>query len=228
MTKTQNAPERERFVSRRTIIVAAIAISLLVHLFFAGYLPWKIGPTPQPEEQPARVRIIKLSKITPPPPTPPTPQPTPAAKSSIQPPAITPQRNGKPALAHTVVAPVRALTPAPKPLLTPTPSPKPSATPALGPCGGHKDADPAVQTTPDVGDIPPEARASKVSGTAQIKVTLDADGHVTATAVAQSSGNSGLDDVAARLARDATYSPKYVNCRAVAGTFVFSVHFGAI
>ncbi|HET7813570.1 MAG TPA: energy transducer TonB [Candidatus Baltobacteraceae bacterium] len=228
MTKTQNAPARERFVSRRTIFLAAIAISLLVHLFFAGYLPWKLGPVVQPEERMARVRMIKVSRITPPPPPPPTPQPTPAAKSSVQPPTLTPKTTGKPAALHNVVAPVRALTPAPKPLLTPTPSPRPSVTPALGPCGGHKDVDPAVQTTPDPADIPPEARASKVTGTAQIKVTLDAQGHVTATAVAQSSGNTGLDGVAAQLAREATYSPKYVNCRAVAGEFLFSVHFSAI
>lgn len=228
MTKTQNAPERGRFVSRRAIFLAAIAISLLIHLFFAGYFKWKIAPGPQPEEQVARVRIIRLSRITPPPPPPPTPQPTPAAKSSVQPPAITPKTSGTPAAQRSVVAPLRALTPAPKPLHTQTPSPKPSAAPALGPCGGHKDAEPAVQSTPDVGDIPPEARTSKVTGTAQIKVTLDADGRVIATAVAQSSGNTGLDGVAAQLAREATYSPKYINCRAVAGTFVFSVHFGAI
>jgi TonB family protein len=70
-------------------------------------------------------------------------------------------------------------------------------------------------------------RAAKVSGTAAIEVSLDPKGRVLEARVAQSTGNTGLDTVAAQMARGATYTPKYVNCRAVAGTYTFTVKFVA-
>jgi TonB family protein len=91
----------------------------------------------------------------------------------------------------------------------------------------HNTTDPSVTTTPDVGEIPPEVRAAKVSGTAAIQVSLDPKGHVTNASVAQSTGSTGLDNVAIEMARNATYAPKYVDCKAVAGQYVFKVKFEA-
>jgi TonB family protein len=99
-------------------------------------------------------------------------------------------------------------------------------TPA-GPCGGHANADPAVAATPDVADITPQARASRVNGTAAIHVSLDAQGRVVDAVVAQSSGNAGLDVTAVQMARNATYTPRYVDCKAVAGEYTFTVRFFA-
>ena len=84
-----------------------------------------------------------------------------------------------------------------------------------------------MQSTPDVADIPADVRAANKSGTAAIEVALDPQGKVTSAAVAQSSGNSGLDAVAAEMARNATYSPKLQSCKPVAGTYTFTVHFAA-
>lgn len=226
MAKTQNAPERGRFVSGRRVLLIAIAVSLLFHLFMAGYFPWRL-PTTQPnvETRIAKVRIVHIERVRPPTPAPPTPSPTPAARASMLPPKVT--STGGPPARRVVTGPVAIRTSSPRASPTPSRSPLPTTAP-LGPCGGHSDAEPSVQATPDSVDIPAEARAAKTTGSAQIKVTLDAQGHVTAAAVAQSTGNPGLDAVALELARAATYAPRYVNCKGVAGEFLFSVHFAAL
>lgn len=170
-------------------------------------------------------RLIHIARIAPPPtPPPPTPQPTPAPRSSIHPPPVVPVNGNGRHVTTNVVAPIRQQTAPPRP----SPTPLATTMPTLGPCGGHENAPAAVASTPDVGDIPPQARASKASGIAQIHVLLDAQARITDTSIAQSSGNSGLDAVAVQLARDATYSPKYVACKAVPGDVVFSVHFSAL
>src|SRR5579884_2194534 len=199
----------------RRILIAALAISLLIHLVLAGYIRWPFLQQ-SPQEQPARVRITHIARIvphTPPPPTPaPTPVATPVVRSSIAPPVVTKRGKG-PSVVKTVpvaprTAPPSTATPAPTPAATFTPS---------GPCGGHANADPTVAATPPVADIAPDARASKANGTAAIHVSLDADGRVLDAVVARSSGNAGLDATAVQMARGATYTPKYVDCKAVAG-----------
>ncbi len=142
--------------------------------------------------------------------------------ASVAPPSLTKRGKG-PALTTTI--PVSARTPAPPhPSLAPTPVAL--VTPS-GPCGGHSNAEPTVAATPDPVDITPEARAGKVSSTAAVRVSLDAQGHVVDAAVSQSSGNAGLDAAAVQMARGATYTPKYVGCKAVAGDYTFSVKFVA-
>jgi TonB family protein len=210
----------------RKVLIAAFAISLFVHFLLAGYIRWPVFGQSR-EEPVAQVHIMRVARIpprTPPPPTPaPTPAATPLVHASIAPPPLKPHAGKGPARVSTVI-PVPVRTPAPR--VTVAPTPVATATPS-GPCGGHANSDAAVASTPDPVDLTPQARASKVSGTAAIHVLLDPAGHVTDASVAQSSGNSGLDTAALEMARGATYTPKYVDCRPVAGDYTFTVKFVA-
>jgi protein TonB len=208
----------------RKLLIAAFAISLLLHLVLAGYLRWPFNVSSS-ESAVVKVHQITLTRIiphTPPPPTPaPTPHATPAVKSSVAPPAVQPHRGKGVPVAHGVV-PVPSRTAA----ATATPAPTPSATAVAQACAQH-DISPAVTATADPVDIPPEARASKASGTAAIQVQIDPQGRVTTARVSQSSGSAGLDAVAMQMAKSATYSPALVRCKAVSSTYTFSVKFVA-
>jgi TonB family protein len=205
----------------RIILLAAFVLSILLHAILAGALRWRLSPTVSDETAPlTKVRIIKIARM----PTPPPPTPTPKAvpRPSAEPPVLSKSAKGtRPAR----VLPNVAQTSTPQPRRSATPPPTALPTPALGPCGGHENAEPAVAATPGVPEISPQARASKANGVAQIRVVLDPGARVTDASVAQSSGNAGLDAVAMQMARDATYTPKYVKCKAVAGTTTFSVRF---
>ena len=205
----------------RNILLAAFAISLVLHLLLAGYIRWPVLLRPNEETQIAKVRIISVARVKPHSP-PPSPPPTPVIRASVAPPrAIAKSSKSPPVVPHVAGPSVSTHTAPP-----PTPSPAPVVTTAARPCL-HNTTDPSVSATPDVGDIPPEVRAAKISGTAAIQVSLDPDGHVINTAVAQSTGSTGLDNVAIQMARNATYSPKMVDCKAVAGTYTFTVKFAA-
>jgi TonB family protein len=209
----------------RKLLLTALAISLLLHVLFAGYLRWPFLRQSQEEPQIAKVHITRIARITPhtPPPTPaPTPAATPRVRATIVPPTITNRVKG-PAIRKTI--PVTARTTAPVPA-TAAPTPIVRLTPR-GPCAGHANADAALAAAPDVADITAQARASKVTGTAAVHVTLDPQGHVIGASVAQSSGNAGLDESAVQMARNASYTPKYVGCKAVAGDYTFTVKFSA-
>lgn len=206
----------------RAILIAAFVLSIVLHAALAGYFRWPFQPVPD-EEPYARVRIIKIARVplrTPAPTPRPSPQPTPHSLPSIRPPVITsrtgPSHRTQPGPIPRATARARA---------TPAPTPAGLPTPALGPCGGHANAQPTVAATPDVPDIPPAARASKATGIAGIRVTLDARANVTGASVAQSSGSPGLDAVAEEMARGATYTPRYVNCKPAPGEYTFTVHF---
>lgn len=210
----------------RKIMLAAIAISLLVHLLFAGYVRWPFAP---PNENAIvkvhRITIARVVAHTPPPRTPPPrtppPQPrvTPLARASVTPPKVAPRASkGVPAV-HAAVPPVPAT-------LAPAATPLPTALPtiAAAPCSQH-DITPAVSSPGEPVAIPPDARASKESGIAAIAVQIDARGRVTGTSVARSSGNTGLDAVALEMAKDATYSPGLVKCKPVASAYTYTVKF---
>ncbi len=111
---------------------------------------------------------------------------------------------------------------------TAAPTPRPIATATISTTGCVRpNASPGVSATPDVSDIAPAARASRVSGIATIDVSLDPSGAVTDAKVARSSGNDGLDANAMTMARNASYTPQYVRCKGVAGTYTFTVRFVA-
>lgn len=210
----------------RKIFIAAFAISLLLHLLLAGYIRWPFNQ-PSSETQIVKVRRITVARIaprTPQPPTPaPTPRATPAPKPKVIPPSITSRGSRGPRVAHVIAPPVTAPgTAAPAATAAPTPL----ATPAAQACLAH-DISPAVAATSAPVDIPPEARASKVSGTAAIAVQIDPLGRVTDATVSQSSGSTGLDAVAVQMAKGAAYTPALVKCKPVASTYTFKVKFVA-
>lgn len=210
----------------RKVMIAAVAISLLLHLILAGYIPWPFNQ-PREETQIVKVRQMTIARIvphTPPPPTPaPVPRATPAVKVKVVPPAVT-TRGVKGQRVPLAVSPMSGKTAAPPA----TPQPTPSATAVAQACQFH-DISPAISATADPASIgiPPEARAAKVSGTAQIQVQIDPQGAVAKASVAQSSGNSGLDAVAMQMAKSATYTPALVKCKPVASTYTYSVKFVA-
>jgi periplasmic protein TonB len=221
---SQGAPDWGR--PARKIMIAAIAISLLLHFILAGYLPWPFGRE-SATTQVVKVRVVTIARIpphTPPPPTPaPTPRPTPAIKTTtkIVPPKTAAHGNKGLPVAHAVV-PAAGKSAAP----SATPAPTPSAAPVAQACLQH-DISPAVSATADPVQIPPDARASKASGVAAIAVQIDPQGHVSDAAVQRSSGNAGLDSVAVQMAKGATYTPALVKCKPVASTYTFTVRFVA-
>lgn len=210
----------------RSVLLLAIAISLIVHLLIAGYIRWPFQ-RPNEELRVAKVHVITVARIpphTPPPPAPaPTPLATPRVHASISPPRTAPSKKSAPGVPKAAGPAVPLQTPGAS-TPAPTVTPVAAATPAA--CI-NATREPAVAATPDVGDIPPEVRAAKISGTAAIAVSLDAQGHVLDAKVAQSTGNTGLDAVATEMARSATYTPKTISCKAVASTYTFTVKFSA-
>lgn len=213
----------------RKIMLAAIAISLLLHLILAGYIRWPFI-VPSPEQAIVKVRRVTIARAvhTPPPTPPPTPVPTPRAsaapvKAKVTAPHLTSRSKGPP-VAHAVAPSAATATASAAPA---TPAPAPSATAvAVQACMQH-DISPAVEASAPPVDIPPEARASKANGTAAIAVQIDPQGRVTGASVARSSGNTGLDAVAMEMAKGATYTPALVKCKPVASAYTFTVKFVA-
>lgn len=58
-----------------------------------------------------------------------------------------------------------------------------------------------------------------------VNVTVDPSGKPTAAHVVQGSGSKPLDDAAIDAALKSQYTPKMVDCRAVAGLYLFKVTF---
>ena len=61
----------------------------------------------------------------------------------------------------------------------------------------------------------------------EVMVSLDANGRVTAEQVIQSSGVLALDESALRAAKESKYAPRMVDCKPVAGRYLFKVTFRA-
>jgi TonB family protein len=197
------------------LLLAAFAISLLIHLAWA-LLVHRTLPTSetQIETVTIRHRLTMSTRPTPPPLPKRTPVPHPAATSRPLPRATqaTQSTGGQGGNAHATAAP--------------TPEPTAVATGTPNPCA-RNDIDAVVLSTPAPPDIPVAARSEATSGTTLVDVKLDARGTVTGAAVSKSSGNSSLDVVALGMARDSTYSPATHDCKPVASTYSFSVKFVA-
>lgn len=199
------------------LLLVAFALSLLVHLIVALILH---PPTPTPENQAEVVSIEHRPasiavKTVPTPPPPPRPKPAPRVESSARPASKGPL---------SAPAPGGAGTAAPTPA-APVPTPQPVATLKAGCVQANTEA--VVVATPGPPDIPVGARASGTNGTALVSVQLDANGQVSGTSVAQSTGNSSLDLVAVAMARDSRYTPALRDCKPVASAYTFSVKFVA-
>lgn len=216
----------------RRVLLIAFAISLLVHLIGAPFMRFAIGPrNDQPEFVTlSKKRVISVLHTTPRPlpserPTPvrsprPIASPAPARpKPRVVATHAFPGKHGPPRGSATAGTPTtaRAVPQTPLPVVTATPA---------GACV-HPDASAAIAATPLPPEIAAGARAKATSGTTAVDVKLDADGRVLDATVAQSSGSGDLDIVAVAMARDATYTPKYVACKGVSSDYTFTVKFVA-
>ena len=206
-------------------MLAALAISLLLHAILAGYLRWP-GMRLSQEPQNVIVRHITISRIVPPPPRRLPIAPSPKAstvpartRTTVAPPALLHHGTSGPPSGSGVVPAAHVSTP------SPTVTPSPQATAPAGFACVHPNASPAVASSPAPVELPADARTSKANGTAAIAVTLDDQGHVTATRIAQSSGNDALDRAALQMAQDASYAPKLVACKPVAAQYTYTVKF---
>ncbi|GAC1543857.1 MAG: hypothetical protein NVS3B16_10880 [Vulcanimicrobiaceae bacterium] len=190
---------------------------------------------------------------TPPPPTPPPKQtpppvkqtnPPPQVKLKINPPKTTSKsttakaekkyipppngsQNGVPKgnVASAQPAPAAPAAPAATGVpATPAPTPPPTPTPTPKPVCAVPNAD-ATTTRPVEPDYPDIARQQGAVGTANIKVSLDATGHVLDASIQKSAGNAALDQAALRAARASSFSPEIVNCVKTAGSYLFRADF---
>lgn len=107
-------------------------------------------------------------------------------------------------------------TPAPTPVPTPTPTPKPAC------ANPNADATTTQAVEPDYPDI---ARQQGAVGTTQVKVSLDAAGHVLDASVQKSAGNAALDQAAVKAAKASSFAPETVNCVKTAGSYIFRADF---
>lgn len=209
------------FLFRRHVLIAAFALSLLVHLIVAVGVRQPFAPSQQEVETVhiEHLRTIRIARVPTPPPV--TPSPAPTAQPTT---SAAPHRKPAPRSAPAGRGPGRAL-----PALrassapTPAPTPHPVATPT---CGGDIGATVVAKPSPPA-DIAASVRGQGTSGTTRVRVTLDANGNVKGTSIAQSSGNDALDFVAMTMARDARYAPATHGCKAVASDYVFSAKFVA-
>lgn len=190
---------------------------------------------------------------TPPPPTPPPKQtpppvkqtnPPPQPKLKIHPPKTTTKSKNSPS-EHQYVVPkvgsengnpqgtVNSAPPAPPATAvpaatgvpaTPAPTPAPTPTPKPTPACANPNVD-ATTVNAAEADYPDIAREQGVVGSAAVKVTLDATGHVVDVSINKSAGNPALDQSALKAARASTYSPEIVNCVKTAGSYLFRVDF---
>ncbi|GAC1395640.1 MAG: hypothetical protein NVSMB59_13570 [Vulcanimicrobiaceae bacterium] len=128
--------------------------------------------------------------------------------NSAAPATAGPVATGKPATAA----------PAPPPTAAPTPTPAPK------PACANPNAD-ATTVAAAEAEYPDIARQQGAVGSASVKVTLDAAGHVVDATINKSTGNASLDQSALKAARGSTYQPEVVNCVKSAGSYIFRVDF---
>lgn len=74
-------------------------------------------------------------------------------------------------------------------------------------------------------DVPAVAQFNHITGTVQVVVSLDADGHVVNTAIRQSP-SAVLNGAAIDAARRSTYRPALHDCKPVPSEYLFSVSYG--
>lgn len=226
----------------RRFVLYGFVLSILLHALFGPFVDWKPSGqgTPEPVYSVSIKTIVHTPRPTPvptPTPTPPpkqTPQPTQpphpkVEKLLVQPPKTHSNTNTGPsenAYTNTQGSengnPNGNATNAPAVVATPgTASPAPTPTkPACAVPNAQ-----AVATQKVTPDMPEIARQMGASGTAQVKVTLDANGNVTAATISTSTHNSALDKAAIQAAQQSKYKPDIVNCVPTAGSYLYVVTF---
>lgn len=206
----------------RRFLIVAFALSLLIHLIVTGLVRWPLRPQNKTEQV---VHVVQLSVVhatprprTPPPvPTPPTlPTHPPAVRHTVLHVA-----KAEAISAHTHARESRVVRATPEPTATPAATPSPTPVPA---CMGSDTPVHVIASAPPP-QIAPDARAGRVSGTAQIRVVVNAAGAVENANVVSSSGSPALDLVALGMAKSAEYQPATHLCKAIAAAYTYSVRF---
>lgn len=225
----------------RRFILYGFVLSILLHGLFGPFVDWKPSGqgTPEPVYSVSIKTIVHTPRPTPvptPTPTPPpkqTPQPTQpphpkVEKLLVQPPKTHSNSNSGPAEnAYTNTqgsengVPQGNSNTGPPATVPGTASPAP--TPTKPACAVPNAA--AVATNPVTPDMPEIARQMGASGTAQVQVSLDANGSVTAAKIYTSTHNAALDKAAIQAAQQSKYRPDIVNCVPTAGNYLFKVTF---
>jgi|SRR5579863_94276 len=196
----------------RRLLLVAFALSLLIHVLLAYNLHWR-WVTPVDSTQVTVIHVVKpvrIARVLPTPP--PTPAPTPRPAPAVSAPLVS-RVKGSGTGPGGGASPPPVASPTPPPVVSPTPDCSKLDIPAQ------------IAQTPPPPDLSGDARASAASGTARVRVQLDADGAVIGTAVLNSSGSTALDDVAVGLARNARYAPATHQCKTVASYYDFTAKF---
>jgi TonB family protein len=181
--------------------------AVIVHV-----IPPKPTPTPPPRITPPKPRAVrKTQSRTPVVHTPHLPKRTDNTKGiAIAVPSAPPGTPG-PIEAPTGPDVIGPPTTAPA---TPAPTPKPACSAPDVP------ARTVVVEPPSVPDSVPQNGA-----TAKIRVDLDASGSVRGVSVYESTGSMELDRAALSAARESRYAPEGIECKKVAGSYLFTVDF---
>jgi periplasmic protein TonB len=226
----------------RNYLVWGFAISIIIHLIGAPIVSQlRYHETQQPDE--TKVSISKKVKVviptpppTPPPtPTPPPPKQTPPPQKSTPPPQPKPLKLNIPKTTSNTSANAPAAYVPPKtgsengaPQAQGTAeavaaTAAPTAEPTKPSCSQpHVDPTTKNAVQPDYPEI---AREQGASGTAEVKVTLDATGNVLSASIQQGTGSKVLDDSAIAAAKASTFSPEIDNCQPTGGTYLFRADF---
>lgn len=96
-------------------------------------------------------------------------------------------------------------------------------TPAPACANPNRDASVTNAVPPDYPDSARDINLGPV--TVLVQVTLDANGALVSTKIAQSSDNAAIDQAAVRAARESTYAARLVNCEPTAGDYIFRADF---
>jgi periplasmic protein TonB len=236
----QNTVQSVLAYSRRFVLYG-FAISILLHGLFGPFVDWKpsTGGTPEPVYSVSIKTVVHTPRPTPPPtptPTPPpkqtpppqTPPPHQVQKLLVHPPKTTAENNSGPAEqrytntqgSESGVPQGNANTGPPATVPgTATPAPTPTKPACAVPNA------PATATNKVTPDMPEIARQMGASGTAQVKVTLDANGAVLSATIATSTHNSALDRAAIQAAQQSKYAPEIDNCVKTGGSYLYVVTF---
>jgi TonB family protein len=233
---------REVLDYSKRFLLYGFAISIALHFILGPFVQWKRPP--EQSNQVEKVTVTKkVTKVVTPRPTPtPPPSPTPVTHTpppqtppphqvrlKVQPPKTTSNSAGGPSEnqynvksgSEEGIPQGNAATgpPAPPPPAAPTPTPTPTKPSCANP---NADATATQKVVPDMPDV---ARQMGATGTAQIKVTLDASGNVTGTAVYKSTHNTALDQAALQAAQQSKYAPEVKDCVKVGGSYLYTVTF---
>lgn len=212
----------------------AIGGSLMLHLAVAFVV--RMHPVEAaPDQPPRKIDVIHIASTpTPPPPklqTPPPSKPQPARRRSAKPPAIS---------HHSSVHGTRTVafaTPAPgidtgggpgvDPVVTVEPSAQPTVIyPATSPAPACTAPDVPARTIEAVTpEAPQSALQEGMTGVADVRVDLAANGDVLAVSIYRSSGSLALDQAALRAARSSRYAAALQDCRPAAGSYIFKAEF---